>query len=109
MARPTRITVLSGNNQTVPVDYFAPNTAIAVYPTTGTATLTYSIDDCSITANPAPIFVALPAPFNVGVAANTIIQLQNFVMRGVNLAMAGGGSAVLVIVQPGEGDAGSGG
>lgn len=108
MARPTRITVLTGANQTIPLDYFAPNTAMAVYPITGTATVTYSIDDCSITAGPTPIFVPLPAPFNVGLVANAIIQLSNFVMRGVNLAVAGGGSATIVIVQPGEGEASAG-
>ena len=102
MARPTRITVASGNSVTLPVDYFGVNFAIAVYPTGGaTGTVTYSIDDCNGAAgNPAIVFFALPAPLAAGVSSNTVGNFSLTVARGLKFATTVAGSCDYVLVQP---------
>src|SRR5271157_3480866 len=97
--RPTRFTVLTGVTLVFPMDYFSPNFAVAVYPVTGTMTVTYTLDDVQ-DSTITPVYFALPAPLNVGVAANTAGQFSLTTVRALKFSMAGGGSCVCTVVQP---------
>jgi hypothetical protein len=94
-----RVTILAGNTLIFPLDYFAANFAVGVFPVGSTVTVTYTLDDVNI-ASPAAVYFALPAPFNVGVAANTAAQFSLTIARALKFVVAGGTSCDIMVVQP---------
>ena len=99
MARPTRITVPNGTPATVPVDYLSDNLNIQVVLTGGAnCTITATLDDPNDPTYTA-VFVALPAPFNAALVANTLSSLSNFQLRALKITTSVSGSSIVTLVQ----------
>ena len=98
--RPSRQVVASGNTIVFMTDYLSGgNIGIQVIPTGGASVLIlFTADDPNDPAVTTS-WIAMPAPFNVAITANTFGNVSLFPVRALQIAVTVSGSAAITVLQ----------